>query len=112
MLNGNYKHFISQSSSYIKTASLDYNKNDANFKIIYYSSGGGLMLCLVSINIVSKAIKLNSFVAISPYNLVDQCRDYGIDAKCSGCETGYHLSAGACYKSIENCLKHVRNICI
>lgn len=112
MLNGDYKHFITRSPAYIKSVHLEYESLDANFRIIYFGSGGGLMLCVISINILTKAIQLRSFVAIDAGYLVNKCSDYGSDFKCKACEHGYHLQTGICYRSIENCLRHIRNICI
>ena len=112
MLNGGYKYFITRSPSHIKSVNLEYDSLDANFRIIYFGSGGGLMLCIISINILTKVIQLRSFVAIDGGYLVEKCLDYGSDFKCKACEEGYHLQTGICYRSIENCLRYVRNICI
>lgn len=76
MLHGNYKHFITQSPTYIKSIRVDYDDLEANFKIIYYGGGGGLMLCIISINILTKAIQLRSFVAIDAAKLVENCLTY------------------------------------
>jgi hypothetical protein len=70
------------------------------------------MLCVISINIVTKTIQLRSFVAIDAAKLIENCLDYGNDFKCKTCEEGYHLQKSICYRSIENCLRHIRNICI
>lgn len=112
MLNGDYKHFITRSPVYIKSVSLEYESLDANFRIIYYGSGEGLMLCIISINILTKTIQLRSFVAIDVNRLISNCLDYSNDLECNACEAGYHLQFGNCYRRIENCLRHIRNICI
>ncbi len=50
MLLGEYRHFITKSTDKIKSVSIEAVNSQKIYKILYYGSGGGLMLCLISIN--------------------------------------------------------------
>ena len=49
MINGIYKHFISQTPQPVTSVALFTVDKIHSFKILYYAAGGGFMLCLISI---------------------------------------------------------------
>ena len=92
MLTGSYKHFITASpNKQVQSVATFTLGNLKQFKILYSGSGGGLMLCLVSVNITTNALILSSFVSISTTDIVDNCDQYSLNTKCESCQEGYHL---------------------
>lgn len=92
MLTGSYKHFITASpNKQVQSVATFTLGNLKQFKILYSGSGGGLMLCLVSVDITTNALILSSFVSISTTDIVDNCDQYSLNTKCESCQEGYHL---------------------
>jgi len=91
MLNGNYKHFISQTVQPIQSVSTFNIGEQIQFKILYSGSGGGLMLCLISVTTSNNALQLSSFVPIGITSVVDNCDQYSMSVQCLQCLPGYHL---------------------
>lgn len=112
MLNGDYKHFISRTSQPIQSVSTFNLGSQMQFKVLYAGSGGGLMLCLISINTLNNALTLSSFVPIGVTSVIDNCDQYSLTVKCLQCLPGYHLENSICYIDIENCISYSQNICI
>jgi hypothetical protein len=126
MLNGEYKHFINltakptsltaqsisltaQPIQSVATYSLGSSRE---YKILYSGSGGGLMLCLISIDTTNNAIRLSSFVSIGLTSIVNNCDQYSTSIECLQCLPGYHLENSICYLNVENCVSYYRNICL
>lgn len=84
----------------------------SNFKILYEGSGGGLMLCIMSINQITRQITLSALVTIGVNNIVDHCNDYSNTLTCLRCNEGYHLENELCYSNIQNCISYFQNICL
>ena len=61
------------------------------YKILYYGSGGGLMMSIITISTITNAIQLNSFVLIATSSLIDNCGLYNEALQCVACTVGYHL---------------------
>jgi hypothetical protein len=112
MLNGEYKHFISMSSQPIQSVATFALGSLQEYKILYSGSGGGLMLCLISIDTSNNAIRLSSFVSIGLTSIVNNCDQYSTSVQCLQCLPGYHLENSICYLNVENCISYYRNICI
>jgi hypothetical protein len=92
MLNGEYKHFISLTLQPVQSVSTFQIGDQINFKILYSGSGGGLMLCLISISMTLGTLPLlSSFVPIGVTNIVDNCDQYSLSISCLQCVQGYHL---------------------
>jgi hypothetical protein len=91
MLLGEYKSFISKTAQPVKFVGIYEEQDLISFKILYSQSGGGLMLCLISINRTNNIIKLSSFVQIQAANMVDYCELYDSYNKCVQCKGGFHL---------------------
>lgn len=83
MLTGNYKHFITASpNKQVQSVATFTLGNLKQFKILYSGSGGGLMLCLVSVDITTNLPILSSFVSIGTTDIVDNCDQYSLNTKC------------------------------
>lgn len=91
MLNGQYKHFISLTAQPIQSVGTFELGNTKQFKVLYSGSGGGLMLCLVSIDTTNNALTLSSFVSIGLTNIIQNCDQYSTSIQCLQCQQGYHL---------------------
>lgn len=61
------------------------------YKILYYGSGGGLMMSIITISTATNAFQLNSFVPIGTTNVIDYCGLYNEALQCVACVIGYHL---------------------
>jgi hypothetical protein len=112
MLNGEYKHFISLTAQPIQSVATYSLGTLREYKILYSGSGGGLMLCLISIDNTNNAIRLSSFVSIGLTSIVNNCDQYSTSVQCLQCLPGYHLENSICYLNIENCVSYSRNICL
>lgn len=112
MLNGEYRHFISLTSQPIQSVATYSLGSLREYKILYSGSGGGLMLCLISIDSTNNAIRLSSFVSIGLTSIVNNCDQYSTSVECLQCLPGYHLENSICYLNIENCVSYYRNICL
>jgi hypothetical protein len=91
MLNGEYRHFISLTSQPIQSVGTFKLGNTEQFKVLYSGSGGGLMLCLISIDTTNNALALSSFVSIGITSIVSNCDQYSMSVQCLQCQPGYHL---------------------
>jgi hypothetical protein len=91
MLNGEYSHFISPTSQPLYSVSTFTFNTLQQFKILYYASGGGLMMAIITISTQTNSIQLNSFVAIATASLIDYCGQYNEALRCAACNIGYHL---------------------
>ena len=76
------------------------------YKILYNGSGGGLMMCIISIDANTNAIQINSFVPIGVTNVIDNCGQYDLQMKCVECAIGWHLEQGRCYYNIGGCISY------
>lgn len=73
MQTGSYSHFISRTSQPIISVSFYALNSTNNYKILYYGSGGGLLLCIIGISTLNNQINLRSLVNIGTTNIVDLC---------------------------------------
>ena len=112
MLNGEYRHFISLTSQPVQSVATYSLGSTRDYKILYSGSGGGLMLCLISIDSTNNAIRLSSFVSIGLTSIVNNCDQYSTSIQCLQCLPGYHLENSICYLNIGNCVSYYRNICL
>jgi hypothetical protein len=112
MLNGEYKHFISRTAQPVVSVSYFTSGSQNQYKILYNGSGGGLMMCIITITLSNYAIVLNAFVTIGITNIVDNCGQYTEQANCVECLIGWHLEGGQCYQNIGNCIAYKENICV
>ena len=81
--------------------------NQNQYKILYNGSGGGLMMCIITIWTDTNARQINSFVPIGVTNIVDNCGQYDLQIRCLACVLGWHLEAGRCYRNIEGCVAYI-----
>ena len=92
MLKGEYGHFISRVAQAVYAVSYFAVGNENQYKILYFGSGGGLMMSIITYTVAAdKPIKLNAFVPIGTTNIIDNCVLYTDSLKCSACIPGYHL---------------------
>ena len=112
MLKGEYKHFISRTAQPVQSVSTFYSGDKVEFKILYNGSGGGLMMCLISVNRFNNALVLQSFVPIGITRVIENCSQYSLSVECLQCVPGYHLDGGVCFPNVEGCATYYRNICL
>lgn len=91
MLTGEYSHFISRTAQPINAVSFFTIGTQNQYKILYYGSGGGLMMSIITISTSTNAFQLNSFVPIGTTNIIDYCGLYNEALQCVACAIGYHL---------------------
>ena len=84
--------------------------NQNQYKILYNGSGGGLMMCIITIWTDTNARQINSFVPIGVTNIVDNCGQYDLQINCLACVLGWHLEAGLCYRNIEGCVAYILSL--
>lgn len=108
MLNGVYSHFIARIPQPINAVSYFTLGNQNQYKILYYGSGGGLMMCIIS----SNPLIINSFVAIGTTNVIENCGLYNEALQCVACNTGYHLENNTCFLNIAGCISYYGYICL
>jgi hypothetical protein len=82
------------------------------YKILYNGSGGGLMMCIITVWTNNNARQINSFVPIGATNIVDNCGQYDLQSRCLACRIGWHLENNICYRNIEGCVGYIQNICV
>lgn len=83
------------------------------YKILYFGSGGGLMMSIMTISTLNiDSFTLNSFVPIGTTNVIDFCGLYNEALQCVACNIGYHLENNFCYPNIAGCNSYSRNICL
>jgi hypothetical protein len=91
MLYGEYRSYISRGSQPVKSVSSFRANGEVQFRILYNGSGGGLMLCIITVKTSNNAIILNSFVLIALTNVIQYCDQYSLNIECLQCSAGYHL---------------------
>lgn len=91
MLKGQYNIFISQTPQPVQSVATYSVDNTNYYKILYLGSGGGLMMCIISLEKTSGSIRIFSFVQIAPGNIINYCSLYGSSLQCLQCADGYHL---------------------
>lgn len=91
MLNGQWNSFISRTAQPIFAVSFFTYLGQNQYKILYSGSGGGLMMSLMSIQIGTTNLLLNSFVPIGSSYVINYCADYDNTLRCLSCMSGYHL---------------------
>jgi hypothetical protein len=73
MLYGEYRSYISKGTQPVRSVSSFRTNGEVQFRILYNGSGGGLMLCIITIKTANNAIILNSFVLIALTNVIQYC---------------------------------------
>jgi hypothetical protein len=73
MLKGEYNSFISKTSQPVVSVAFYLLDGVYNYKLLYFGSGGGLMLCIISLDPTSGIIRLISFVQISAGSTIINC---------------------------------------
>ena len=82
MMKGEYRHFISRSSQPVVSVAYFTAGIQNQYKILYSGSGGGMMMCIISISTQNNQVVLNSFVPIGVTNVIDNCGQYDLSLNC------------------------------